>query len=240
MQAAVDIFESAAKVSNEWSLAAFTIAALFLVALLLSSKKASKNLTIVLGSLAIGIFITGLLPHLSRAYIKQDGIYRVRVTIEDPNGMPLDSATVTSSFGGEAKRVEGGWQFDIPVASKPRTGKATIYARQDSAFLSGKTDVDLAEDLNIAAKIRLLPDVSAHLLGRVVDSHANPVTDVVVSLVGHESESVRTGPLGQFDLPAHAAEGQLVQVAAYKKGRGSISEWKAAGTAPITLVLSIN
>ena len=62
-------------------------------------------------------------------------IYRLRVTVTDPHSLPLENAQVWSSVGGEPKKVAGGWQFDIPVASKPRDGKLTIFASQKSCLL---------------------------------------------------------------------------------------------------------
>jgi hypothetical protein len=57
--------------------------------------------------------------------------------------MPVDEAKVTSSIGGEPKKVDGGWEFDIPQGNKPTDGKLTIYAEVRSAFLTGKSDVVL-------------------------------------------------------------------------------------------------
>ena len=45
-------------------------------------------------------------------------LYRVRVTVLNPQQQPINDAKVTSSMGGEPKKVEGGWQFDIPAASQ--------------------------------------------------------------------------------------------------------------------------
>jgi hypothetical protein len=56
------------------------------------------------------------------------------VTVVEPQGIAVkdekeaDGVEVWSSLGGEPKRVSGGWQFDIPNASKPKDGKLSIYA----------------------------------------------------------------------------------------------------------------
>jgi hypothetical protein len=232
------MFEAAAKVANEWSLAAFTVAALVLIVLLtLRRKSTPKNTIFLLGAIVVAMVILAVVPLVSRAYLESHGIYRLRVTVEDSQGMPVDDAQVTSSIGGEPKRVTRGWEFDIPVASKPRDGKMTVYAAVANAFLSGTTNVQLANDYSLTAKIRLDHDLSAHIRGRVIDRKGNPVATAEVSVVGYESEAVTTGGLGEFELPAHASRGQQVQLAAFKKGFGSVSEWEQAGDQPATLVL---
>ena len=235
------IFETAAKVGNAWSLSAFAIAALtVIVALALKKKNLSKNANRMIAGIIVAtvlVVIVAALPPAVRAYRESHGIYRLRVTVEDPGGMTTNDAKVTSSIGGEPKKVEGGWEFDIPTGSKPKDGKLTVYAEVKSAFLKGKQDVELTNDYNLTAQVRLDHDRTAHIRGRVVDRAGNPIADVQVSVVGYESEAVPTGTLGQFDLPAHAAEGQPVQIAAFKKGFGSFSEWKQAGDQPETVVL---
>jgi hypothetical protein len=232
------MFEAAAEVANEWSLAAFAIAALVSVVLWIFRKKTSlKNATPILGVIVIAMVVLAALPLIARAYLENHGVYRLRITVEDPHGMPLDDAKVTSSIGGEPKRVEGGWEFDIPAASKPTDGKLTIYGEVASAFLSGKTDVELSNDYNPSAKVRLNHDRSARIRGRVVDRSGNPIAATQVSVVGYESEAVTTGILGQFNLPAHAADGQQIQLAVFKKGIGSVSESEQAGEQPATIVL---
>jgi hypothetical protein len=231
------MFEAAARVGNEWSLGAFAFAAIVVLALLMVRNNLPRNIAITLGALAFAIVTVAAIPLVSRAYVQNQGIYRLRIVVEDPGGMPINGAKLTSSFGGEPKLVEGGWQFDIPVGNRPKNGKVTIYGRQESAFLSGKIDVDLSDDLNVVAKLRLDHDRTARILGRVVGGDGNPIPNVQISVLGYERESISTGPLGQFNLPAHASDGQQVQLSAFKKGVGSLSQWAPAGENPITLVL---
>jgi hypothetical protein len=85
-------------------------------------------------------------------------IYRVRVTVVGPQGTPVDDAKVWSSMGGEPKKVAGGWQFDIPAASRPANGKLTVWASLDAAFLKGSQEVQLDADHNPAVSIPLGTD----------------------------------------------------------------------------------
>jgi hypothetical protein len=232
------MFESAAKVGNAWSLAAFAIAALVLIVLVVLRKRgALKSIERILGGVVIAVVMIAAMPLIARTYLDSYGVYRLRVTVEDPRGMPLNDAMVTSSIGGEPKKVEGGWEFDIPAGSKPRGGKLTIYGEEKSAFLSGETEVELTDDYNPTAEVRLDQDRSAGIRGRVVDRSGSPIAGAQVSVVGYESEAETTSSLGNFELPAHAADGQQVQIAVFKKGFGSVSEWRQAGEQPATIVL---
>jgi hypothetical protein len=55
-------------------------------------------------------------------------LYRIRVTVVDSAGLPVDDAKVWSSLGGEPKKVAGGWQFDIPRSAIPKEGPLTLFA----------------------------------------------------------------------------------------------------------------
>jgi|SRR5450755_1269558 hypothetical protein len=238
MNELVSLSETAAKVSNELSLIAFIAAALIWVVWFVSRKRSlSRSATNILMSIVVALVALASLPFAARAYLVNRGVFRLRVTVEDLHGMPMNEAKVTCSIGGEPKRVDGGWEFDIPQGSRPTDGKLTIYAEVKSAFLAGKSDVVLGDDYNLVAKVRLDHDRNAHVRGRVVDRKQIPIVGALVSVVGYESEAQNTGALGQFDLPSHASDGQSIQVSAFKKGFGSVAEWKQAGDQPATIVL---
>src|SRR5262245_58627836 len=97
---------------------------------------------------------------------RNDRVYRVRATVMNERGVPVDEAKVWSSAGGEPKKVAGGWQFDIPAATKPLDGKVTFYAEQATAFLEGRADLRLDEDFNPTVTIKLFHDTSAEVRGQ--------------------------------------------------------------------------
>jgi hypothetical protein len=68
-------------------------------------------------------------------------LYLIRVTVIDPQGIPVDDARVWSSIGGEPKKVAGGWQFDIPVQSKPIDGQVTFFASKDAGTFVGQRTI---------------------------------------------------------------------------------------------------
>jgi hypothetical protein len=165
------------------------------------------------------------------------GIYRVRATVISPQGVPVENAYVWSLVGGEAKRVAGGWEFNIPAAIKPQDGKVTLVAEQKDAYLKGQTELTLDKDFNPTVIIRLARDTSATVHGQVTDSKGRAVAGAQVFIPGHESEKVITKEGGNFALPAHAAVDQPVQVVAEKAGVGNARLWHPAGNTPVQLVL---
>lgn len=229
------IFEIASRISNEWSLAAFAIVAVVMV-LNTALRKRSKANNVIWGVLLM-IGILASIPIVSRFYLASHAIYRVRVMVLDPHGVALDGANLTSSLGGEPKRVAGGWEFDVPAAAKPADGKLTIYAVLSRAFLKGKTEVLLTNDFNPAVTLNLSRDESARILGIVTTRGGQQIRAATVGVIGYESESVVTGTDGNFVLAAHAAEGQQTEIYVHKSGYNPVTQWCEAGGLPITIVL---
>src|SRR5712671_2324306 len=56
--------------------------------------------------LAVGIIILGLAPLAASTFLQSRGVYRVRVSVLGTDKQPVDDALVTSSIGGEPKKVE--------------------------------------------------------------------------------------------------------------------------------------
>lgn len=165
-------------------------------------------------------------------------IYRVRVTVIDPQRRPVEDAKVWSTIGGEPKKVAGGWQFDIPSASVPIDGQVTFHASKENAFLIGERGLKLERDANPAVSIELSKDVKEVVVrGIVLDESNNTIGEVRVNVVGHESEAVITQPNGGFALPAHAAVGQQVLLHAEKPGYRAVNQYHPAGDEPATIIL---
>jgi len=168
---------------------------------------------------------------------RNDRVYRVRATVMNERGVPVDEAKVWSSAGGEPKKVAGGWQFDIPAATRPLDGKVTFYAEKATAFLEGRADIRLDEDFNPTVTIKLVHDTSAEVRGQVTDDKGRAVSGARVFVVGYESEAIITKEGGNFKLRAHAAVDQLVLVVAEKPGIGVARLNHPAGDTPVQLEL---
>lgn len=184
-------------------------------------RRTRKPLAVYL--LAAGIIVAGLFPLSARTYLHSRAIYRVRIIAIGPDRLPVEEARVTSSVGGEPKKVEGGWEIDIPPQTRPADGKVILYASVKNAFLSGSYTLVLGQDYYPTSTIQLTSDTSAILRGVVLDEHSGPIADATVSIDGYP-DMVITDKVGNFALPAHAAEGQIVKVRAQKgKLIGSMS-----------------
>jgi TIR domain len=164
-------------------------------------------------------------------------LYRIRVTVIDSTEVPVDNAMVWSSLGGEPKRIAGGWEFNVPRTAIPKDGLLTVFASRPAAFELGSRRLQLAREPDPALTIRLERDLSAQVRGIVVDSSNRAIAGVRICVVGFESEATATGLTGGFVLPAHAADGQQVQLHVEKQGFGAVTEFQPAGRAAVTVVL---
>lgn len=228
------LFEIATKISTAWSLAAFAIIALVLLVTKLSGRKVPT----VAWAVVVAIVIVALAPILAPLYLNSYGLYRVRLVVLDDRKMPTNEAKVTCSTGGEIKKVEGGWECNIPAKSKPADGKMQAYATVADAFLTGRAELELKDDFSPTVTIPLSRDTSARLMGIVVDEANHPLEGAHVGVVGYDGEGVVTKTGGNFSLPAHKANGQQVQIFAFKEGyAASPPEWHQAGDHPVTVVL---
>jgi hypothetical protein len=229
------LIEAIAGVSNQWRLAAFAIAAILLVVM----KRSRKPPAIAWAALFV-ILIIAVVPFFASLYAQRNldsAVYRIRVTVLDRQNVPVEKATVWSSAGGEPKKVPGGWEFNLPSASKPVDGKVTLYASVPDQFLQGSRHLTLTADRNPTAEIALQKNVSATVRGLVTDDGSHAMSGAHVSVIGYESEAVVTGPGGNFILPAHSAEGEEVELHAEKTGFRPVNQLHPAGDTPATIVL---
>jgi Carboxypeptidase regulatory-like domain len=224
------IFEIAARISTPWALAAFAIAGIIWFLL----KRQGKVPAIAWACIA-SIVLLGLVPIIVQ--VGSLAVYRVRVNVIRSQGTPVEDAKVWSSMGGEAKKVAGGWEFDIPSATRPADGKLTVWASLEADFLKGHQEVRLDSDHNPVVTIQLAIDQSASVRGMVSDRSRRAIAGALVSVAGYGSEAVVTQASGSFVLPAHAARDQNVLVHAEAKGYAAATEWHPAGDAPVTIVL---
>lgn len=162
--------------------------------------------------------------------------YRVQVNVVNAQNEPVPDFKIWTSLDNTKRDASGSWSFEVPEVKKPPAGEVTVYADKKSAYLKGEVVVRLAENYNLTVPLVLLKDTSARVRGRVLDERGGAAGGALVHVPGHESEGVTTGPDGRFDLPAHAAPDERVQLYAVK-GRADTREWFAAGGVEVTLTL---
>jgi hypothetical protein len=71
------LFEIAAKISNQWSLAVFAIAGVVAIVLRLSGKRSPK----IAWAVVLAVVVLGTVPILAPIYLNNLGLYRVRITV---------------------------------------------------------------------------------------------------------------------------------------------------------------
>jgi hypothetical protein len=197
----------------------------------LAIKKRQSRITWLLAAI---VLILGLAPLLTSTYLRSKGLYRVRVVVLGTDKLPDNEAHVISSNGGEPKKVQGGWEFDIPPQSRPANGKLKLFASEKNAFLAGNSTVVLDRDYFPTVEIQLDRDTSAIVRGDVIDEHRKPVAGAHVWIPGYSDVAV-TDEVGNFVLPAHAAEGQIVRLRAQKDQTTADISTPAGGSAELML-----
>lgn len=227
------IWDVIPKIASPLNLAAFALA----IVLYMVIKTRQKSVPLAAWIVIVLLVAVPVGAWIYSQFLNKSTIYRVRVIVVDPQGIPLEDAKVWSSFGGEPKKVMGGWQFDIPDGSKPKDSKLSIFAAKESAFLTGRADLSISDDYNLAVTINLARDDSAKVRGQVVDEKNRAIAGARVFVVGYESEAVITKEGGNFEMPAHAAVNQQVLLHAEKSGYRATKRGHPAGDTPAELVL---
>ncbi|HXM50787.1 MAG TPA: carboxypeptidase-like regulatory domain-containing protein [Pyrinomonadaceae bacterium] len=130
------------------------------------------------------------------------------------------------------------WNIEIQSRNLPSDRKVTITAENKVDFLRGRKEVTLGKEANKSVTIVMTRDRSARAFGSVVDEGQKPIADALVYVIGYENEATHTGDKGQFDLPAHAANGEPIRVRVEKKGYGPEEAVNFSGNESIPIVLS--
>lgn len=246
-----DFVGSIANVNSAWSLAAFAISAVLVVLNRMvaspdAERRRGKKAPAVVSTrialpLVAVIVLLGVLPLLADTYlkaldIKGDDIYRLRVTVLDPQGSPIDGATLRTTASNETTMTSQNTAVvAIPRGAVPADGAVSIFADLESAFLHGRTDVQLGDELNPPVTITLAAAPTAIVTGLVQDDVGRAVAGATVTVVGGESGV--TSAAGTFTLKAGGAAGQVVRLHAEKLGHAPADQDHPAGTDPVTIVL---
>jgi multidrug efflux pump subunit AcrA (membrane-fusion protein) len=206
--------EMASRITHPYSVAAFAL--VFAAMALLLAIRAKKPRIAWL--LAAALLILGISPLIASTFLASRGVYHIRVVVMGTGGQPVNQADLSSSAGGELKEASGNWEFDLAPQAKPSSGQITFYASVKDAYLAGNSSLALKEDYFPTVTIQLLALPPVILRGSVVDENGESVSGAHVAVSGY-SEIATTNEMGNFSLPAHHAEGQLVPVRAEKGDR---------------------
>jgi len=201
----------ASRITHPYSVAAFALAFATMALLLVLRAKKPR----IAWLLAAVVLVLGISPLVASTFLASRGIYRISVVVLGADGQPVNQADLISSAGGELKKASGNWELDLPPQAKPSNGRITFYTSVKDAYLAGESSLDLKEDYFPTVTIQLHPLPSVDIRGTVVDGGGKSVSGAHVSISGY-SEVATTDEMGNFSLPSHHADGQLVSVRAQK------------------------
>lgn len=191
---------------------------------------------VIRGLGGMALFIATLIWWLTIPPVSPCQPYRVRVNVVTEQNVPVSDFEIWNSIDNTPSQKSIYWEFEVPEAKKPADGKITVYAIKKSAYLSGQTVVELASNYNQIVALVLKKDTSARIKGQIQDAGGKLVQGARVVAYGHETEATTTGSDGRFDLPAHAASGERVQIYAVKDNYDS-REWFPAGDTDAVVTL---
>ena len=166
----------------------------------------------------------------------KDNFTILRITVLGSDSVPVEDAHVWLSIGGEAKKVTGGWEFEIPLSKLPVNHKLDVYAEQQNAHLKGHREIIANDSRMLAITIPLIRDISAFIKGTVSDDSNRPVVGATINIVG-SAGSVTTDAQGFFSLPANAAEGEEVRLRVSKSGYEGLDQYHPAGNVAAYIIL---
>ena len=190
-------------------------AVLFAAVLVAVSLRARRPIP---GSIVAAIIIVfGFVPLYVCHLLQSHGVYHVQVELRRPDGSPVYYAQLKSSVPGPLQIFEGGWRLDVTSQNRPVDGRIDFSAAAKDEFLKGNSTVTLGNDYYPTVAIPLTPDTSARIRGVVVDGNMVAVEGASVSVNGYPEVAV-SDKKGNFVLPAHAGNGQLVELRAQKNG----------------------
>jgi hypothetical protein len=209
------------------------ILSVILAAIVIAASVRSRRF--VLGPILTAVFLVlGLAPLYVCHLLQSRGVYHVKVELHRSDGSPIYYAQLKSSIPGWLQIFEGGWRLDVTQENRPIDGHIAFAAAAKDEFLKGSSTLTLADDYYPTVRILLTPDTSANIRGVVVDEGMVAVSGVTVSVVGYP-ETTLTDEKGKFVLPAHAGNGQMIQLRAQKNGVWAHLNAPAGKTAEVIL-----
>jgi hypothetical protein len=203
--------EIASRVTHPTAAAVFAIVIAAIVIRFLGRPKKPS----IAWLLAAGIIALGLAPTVASAILQHQGIYHIRIVVLNEAKQPVDDAAVISSAGGELKKASYNWEFDLAPQARPSDSKVRFFASVRDSFSAGSSILSLSSDFFPEVTIQLEPLPAATIRGVVEDESGRSVPGAKVAVAGYR-DIATTDSLGNFALPAHAADGEMVNIRAEK------------------------
>jgi hypothetical protein len=144
-------------------------------------------------------------------------LYAVRVQVFDPQGRPVEGATIRASVGNEPQRLpDGWWEVEISSAKVPASGRISLRADHKD-WEGDQIELILGADPNPRAKIHL-KEPETWLRGRVVDVDSRALSDVRVIRQDGAPGEATTDAEGLFALKLPVPRNTLIGLQALHEG----------------------
>jgi len=225
--------EEALKVASQITHPVAALVSALVIAATVSATAIKAKKTRLAWVLAIIIVLPGLAPLAAFTFVQIRGVYRIRVVVLGLDGQPVQNSELTST-GGEIKKASGYSEIDVSPQTRPADSKLFLYASVKNSFLAGSYTLVLGGDYYPTATIQLAPLPEVLFRGSVRDEYGRRVAGAHVSISGYQ-DIATTNEMGNFELPAHAADGQMVTVHAEKGG--AVADISVPTGAPAELVI---
>jgi hypothetical protein len=217
----------AAKITNEYALAAYTIAALLTGFSFLGRQKL-KGKPWLLALVVVAIVSSAVMPLVSKVILtKLQQPYRIGVLVFEPDGSQAIHPAVSANVPYNAYEIQNAIQLEIDNAHVPKSGRLTILAKDVPNNLENSTDMVLSADRNPTVSIKLIAQ-PADISGNVLDSNNNGIVGVRVSVVGDPDWGTTTDA-GYFVIHSHASKGTTVYLLAEKSGFQTVKQQTLVG-----------
>jgi hypothetical protein len=206
------IFDAAVQVTNVYMLSAFVAATVLVIIYLVVRDKRKPVPFMAWVVLCVAIIV----PSLGGLVIMfvPDPLYRLRITVIDSENRSVNNARVSTVPFGVTKQVGSAWEVEIAKATVSQGGAVQIRAEADSAdgLLIGTEQRTLDSDSQVDVTVVLQAQRNARIAGIVVDNVGRAIANAKISVIGHGDEFDTTDGNGSFDLDAHVARAQPVQL----------------------------
>ena len=207
---------TAAKITNEYSLAAYTIAAL-LTGFSVIGRQKLKGKPWLLALVIIAIVVIAAMPLASKVILtKLQQPYRIGVVVFEPDGSRAIHPTVSADVPYSAYGIQDAIQLEIDDAHVPNDRHVTVLAKDAPNNLETSAEIVLSDDRNPTLNIKLIP-TPGDISGNVLDLQNNGIAGVRVSVIGYPDSAITTDG-GLFVIHGHAPKGSTVYLLAEKGG----------------------
>ncbi len=230
----------AEKIKDQYSLAAYSIAAIMaIVGVIKRDKLLRKPFLLVI--IVIAVVVSASLPAISnyalkRLTVNSETAYRITVSVVNSDGSTTRNPLVDTDIPSHAYQIGDSIQVEIAETHIPADRKITLKAKDASGLVEAQKEIELGEDRNPRVTVTLEPKPSA-IRGNVLDVNGSGVEGATVSVLGYK-ESVVTSQGGLFIIDTHAPSGEAVTLLVEKPGFKSERQQHIAGPTPATIVLA--